>query len=105
MMETRMNRNKIKIKYLMNLWKSLPNYPTPEDVIWELSYYLIKDGRPNGEFTLQTFNSAFGSDWKETKHGEIIQQMIRDEIFEKVSKEKSEGKTKYRIKSTPDYCQ
>jgi hypothetical protein len=99
-----MNRNKIKFKYLMNLWKSLPEYPTEEDIVYELSSYLIRDGRPNGEFTMQTFNSVFGPDWKETKHGEIVQKMIQNEIFEPINRSKSEGKTKYKIKEIPEYC-
>ena len=87
----------------MNVWKSMEDYPTQEDIIYELSSYLHKDGRPNGEFTLQTFNSAFGPDWVETKHGEIIQNMIDSGIFIDTGG-KLQGKTKYRLKETPDYC-
>jgi len=42
-----MDKNKIKFKYLMNLWRTLPDYPTKEDAIYELNVYLLKDGRPN----------------------------------------------------------
>jgi hypothetical protein len=97
-----MERSKIKFKYLMNLWKTLPSYPTHEDIVYELSVYLAKDGRPNGEFTMQTFNSAFGSDWSKTKHGEVIQEMIESGVFEKTS-ENQNNKTKYKIKETPEY--
>ena len=97
-----MNRNKVKFKYLMNLWKTLPDYPTKEDVVYELSVYLAKDGRPNGEFTRQTFNSAFGSEWGESTHGDVIESMINDGDFIETGSGKG-SKTKYRIKETPDY--
>jgi hypothetical protein len=73
-----MNRNKIKFKYLLNLWKNLPSYPTKEDVAYEITVYLIKDGRSNGDISMQTFNSIFGSNWEKTKHGEQIKAMIHD---------------------------
>jgi len=98
-----MNRNKVKFKYLMNLWKSLPEYPTKEDIIYELSVYLVKDGRPGGEFTLQTFNSVFGSDWSKTKHGEVIENMIGDGDF--VESGVYAGNKKYKLKEVPRYSE
>ena len=50
-----MNRNKIKLKYVLNLWKSLPEYPTKEDVLYEIKSFLVRDSRP-GEFSHQTLN-------------------------------------------------
>ena len=97
-----MNRNKIKFKYLMNLWKSLPSYPTQEDILYELCSYLEKDGRPNGEFTFQTFNSLWGSKWMETKHHELVQQMFDAGLFIE-SSEQGSNKVKYKIKDTPGY--
>jgi len=97
-----MNRNKIKFKYLMNLWKSLPSYPTQEDVIFELTSYLEKDGRPNGEFSLQTFNSILGSKWMETKHYELVQNMISSGQFIEVSGQGT-NKVKYKLKEKPEY--
>ena len=97
-----MNKNKIKFKYILNLWKLLPDYPTKEDIIYEMSVYLIKDGRPNGDFSQQTFNSAFGSTWEKTKHGEVIRSMIEEGDFTEI--DKSTGTKKwYRIKSNPYY--
>jgi hypothetical protein len=98
-----MNRTRIKFKYLMNLWKTLPHYPTKEDVVYELSVYLLKDGRPNGEFTSQTFNSAFGNGWQETKHGSLIETMIKDGDFIEVGV--YSGKPKYKLKETPRYSE
>lgn len=86
----------------MNLWKSLPSYPTQEDIIYELASYLEKDGRPNGEFTIQTFNSVWGSKWMETKHYELVQNMITSGIFVEISGQGT-NKTKYKLKETPDY--
>lgn len=98
-----MNRNKVKFKYLMNLWKSLPEYPTKDDIIYELSVYLVKDGRPGGEFTLQTFNSAFGQDWSKTKHGEVIENMITSGDF--VECGTYSGNQKYKLKEVPRYSE
>lgn len=97
-----MERNKIKFKYLMGVWKNLPDYPTKEDVIYELSVYLVKDGRPNGEFTLQTFNSVFGQGWAKTKHGEVVKQLIEDGSF-RIHNPEDPKKSKYSLAETPNY--
>ena len=97
-----MNKNKIEFKYLMGIWKSLPDYPTKSDIIYELNVYLLKDGRPDGEFSYQTFNSAFGSDWEKTKHKLVIEDMIDSGEFEQTDK-LSAGKRWYKIKCNPYY--
>ena len=97
-----MDKNNIQFRYLMNLWKSLSDYPTKMDVIYELSVYLMKDGRPNGEFSHQTFNSAFGSEWESSKHSEIICELIKTGEFEETSKSVA-GKKWYKIKNNPYY--
>jgi hypothetical protein len=97
-----MDKNNIQFRYLMNLWKSLSDYPTKMDVIYELSVYLMKDGRPNGEFSHQTFNSAFGSEWESSKHSEIIGELIKTGEFEETSKSVA-GKKWYKIKNNPYY--
>jgi hypothetical protein len=97
-----MNKNKIKFKYLLGVWKSLPDYPTKEDVVHELSVFLVKDGRPNGDFSSQTFKSVFGSGWEKSRHGEIISSMISSEEFEQTNKS-TETKRWYRIKNNPYY--
>lgn len=92
-----MESKKTKFKYLLGLWKSLPEYPTREDVVYELSSYLVKDGRSGGDFTVQTFNSVFGLNWKKSKHGELIDEMINDGTFDE--SDKTSGTKKwYRIK-------
>ena len=97
-----MNKNKIQYKYLMNLWKTFPDYPTQQDVIYELSVYLIKDGRPNGEFSHQTFNSAFGGEWEKTNHKRVIESLIDQGKFQETSKS-SGSKKWYKIKDNPYY--
>jgi hypothetical protein len=97
-----MEKNKIKMKHLLGVWKELPGYPTKEDVIYELNLYLVKDGRPDGEFSDQTFNSFLPSNWEEEKFGEIVKELMETGVFEK--SEKTLGnKNWYRIKDNPHY--
>ena len=97
-----MEKNKLKMKYLLGIWKDLPEYPTKEDVIYELNSYLIKDGRPDGEFSDQTFNSFLPQGWEEMKQGGIIENLIETGIFEKT--ERTVGNKKwYKIKDNPHY--
>jgi hypothetical protein len=95
-----MDRNKIKFKYLLNVWKSLPEYPTKEDVAYEIAVYMIKDGRNKGDISLQTFNSIYGSTWEKTKHGEVIRMMIADNDL--IESEKSTPSKKW-FKLDPKY--
>lgn len=90
------------MKYHMGVWKDLPEYPTPEDIIYELNLYLEKDGRPDGDFSDQTFNSFLPSGWNDGPHGGIINGMIEKGIFEKTDKS-SGNKTWYRIKENPHF--
>lgn len=97
-----MEKNKLKMKYLLGVWKELPEYPTEEDIIYELNLYLIKDNRPDGDFSDQTFNSFLPIGWEKTKFGEIINELIKTGTFEK--SEKSLGnKNWYRIKDNPHF--
>ena len=97
-----MDKNKIKFKYLMNLWKTMPEYPTKEDLIYELSVYLMKDGRPNGSFSLQTLKGPFGQNWEETPLKQIVDEMIEKGEFE-VDTKKVSPKVWYKIKNNPYY--
>ena len=95
-----MDKNKIKFKYILGLWKTMPDYPTKDDIVYELSLFLFKDKRPGGEFSQQTFNSVFGSSWEKTKHGEIINGMIESGEFEE-TKKSTASKKWYKIKNNP----
>ena len=86
----------------MNLWRTMPNYPTKEDAIYELNVYLVKDGRPNGSFSEQTLKAPFGSDWETTKYKQIIDEMIETGDLE-VDAKKVSSKTWYKIKNNPYY--
>ena len=86
----------------MGLWKSLPEYPNPDDVIYEISLYLTKDGRPNSEFSEQTFNSIFGKNWAQEKTGDIISEMIEAGSIKEIDK-KPGNKKWYTIKDNPYY--
>jgi hypothetical protein len=70
----------------MGVWKTLPHYPTQEDVIYEISIFLLKEGKSNGDFSQQNLNSIFGTRWEDTKHGELIKNMIENGIIEETKK-------------------
>jgi hypothetical protein len=97
-----MEKNKLKMKYLMGVWKELSEYPTKEDIIYELNSYLIKDGRPDGDFSDQTFNSFLLPGWEKTKHGIAVNELIETGVFEKSEKSVA-NKNWYRIKDNPHY--
>ena len=97
-----MNRNKIKFKYLLGVWKTLPNYPNQDDILYEISSYLLKDNRPNGEFSIQTLKSAFGNGWEKNKHGETFRKMMEEGYFEGTNKSTA-AKKWYKIKNNPYY--
>lgn len=78
----------------------MPAYPTKEDVAYEITVYLIKDGRSNGDISMQTFNSIYGSSWEKTKHGLVIKEMMEDKDL--VESEKSSSSKKW-FKLNPKY--
>jgi hypothetical protein len=97
-----MEKSKLKMKYLLGIWRDLPEYPTKEDVIYELNSYLIKDGRPDGEFSDQTFNSFLPENWESEKFGDAVKELMETEIFEKTEKTLG-NKNWYKIKDNPHY--
>jgi hypothetical protein len=70
------------MKYHMGIWKEMSGYPTREDIIFELNSYLIRDSRPQGEFSLQTFNSFLPVGWENMEFEKIIKSLIEDGTFE-----------------------
>ena len=86
----------------MGIWKELPGYPETEDIIFELNSYLTRDNRPQGEFSLQTFNSFLPVGWEDMEYGKKINSLVDDGTFEK-QKTKQSGKTVYKIKNNPHY--
>lgn len=81
----------------MNIWKSLPGYPTSEDMVYEITSYLFKDGRKELEFSFQTLNSIFGKDWEQREHSKIINSMIEEGKIYLLDK-KTNDKNWYKIK-------
>jgi len=86
----------------LGIWRDLQEYPTKEDIIYELNFYLVKDGRPDGEFSDQTFNSFLPQGWEEQKHGDLVRELIESEVFEKIEKNTG-NKNWYKIKDNPHY--
>jgi hypothetical protein len=66
-----------------------------------MSLFLIKDGRPNGEFSPQTFKSVFGTNWDKS-HGDVISDMLDSKDFEESNKS-TETKKWYRIRNNIYY--
>lgn len=95
-----MDVDKIKMKYHMGVWKEIPGYPTPEDIIYELNLYLDKEGRSNKEFSESTFNSFLPKGWENSDHGKIIRSMIESGEFERIEKNTG-GKSWYVIRNNP----
>lgn len=73
----------------MGLWKSLPSYPNKEDLEYEISFFLLKEGRSNSEFSIQTLNSIYGSKWESLPQGRLIKDLME------------KGEIKETKKSTP----
>jgi len=96
-----MNSQKLKMKYHLGVWKELPDYPTAEDLIYELNIFLSRDGRPNGDFSEQTFNAFLPKGWEEMKYSSLIQNMIQEGTFLELQKESS--KKWYKIQNNPHF--
>jgi hypothetical protein len=96
-----MDRNRIKFKYILGLWKTMPEYPTKEDVLYEISIYMVKEKRLNHEISEQTFNSIFGHNWQKSKHFNAIETMICDgDLTEIIKSPKAGSKKWYKINNT-----
>ena len=99
-----MESKKIKIKYLLNFWKTLPEYPTQEDVLYEIAYYLERDGRDNGDFSQTTLDFIFkNSTPDELKEISSRLETLKREKSIVKSKETGEGKEWFKINSNPFY--
>ncbi len=93
-----MDKNKIKLKYLLGVWKSLPSYPSQEDVIYEIRSFLVKEGKPEGEFSHQNLKTIFGLEYENKDPGIIIKNMMQTgEIIEKTKGQ--QNKIWYKLKS------
>jgi len=71
-----MNKKQLKLKYLMGLWKTLPNYPTAEDVCYELQLHLQKEGLSQGELSSAAFKSLWGSGWTDSPQFQRVPELV-----------------------------
>jgi hypothetical protein len=96
-----MESKKVKIKYLLNFWKTLPEYPTQEDILYEIAYYLERDERDNGTFSQTTLDFIFRNATPEesVKISSILEKLKKEEVIVK-TKETGEGKEWFKIDST-----
>lgn len=93
-----MDKNKIKLKYLLGIWKTLPSYPTSEDIVYEIKSFLLKEGKSGGEISQQNLKSIFGSDYENKTHGNILSELIQSgEIEEKVKGQ--QNKVWYKLRN------
>jgi hypothetical protein len=79
-----MNAQRIPVKYSMMLWKTLPDYPTKLDILYEVCLFLEKNGKT--EFSEQTLNSIWIDPagvqvWRGTKIEEIVKKLMDEGVF------------------------
>jgi len=76
---------KVPVKYSLGLWKTLPSYPTRQDVIYEIHVWMTKNERI--DFTEQNMNWVFDVNgqptWVGTKIEEHFRGMINDGTIKK----------------------
>lgn len=91
-----MEKNKTKIKYLLGIWKNLDNYPTEEDLEYEIESHLKKDNKSTLEFTSINLKSIFGTGWEKSKTFDVFNKMINSGKIIETGKE-SETRKKYKL--------
>jgi len=92
-----MNKNQLKMKYLMGLWKTLPNYPTAEDVFFELQTHLQKSGQSEGDLAASDFKSLWGSGWAGSPQFNRVSELVSQGLL---SQQGTPAKPKYKIVPT-----
>lgn len=76
-----MTQENIPIKYTLGMWKSLPQYPTKLDVLYEIYNHGFKNDKP--EFSEQTLNSLWfdekgAGNWKGTRKETFFNELLKD---------------------------
>lgn len=82
-----MTNDNVPFKYLLSMWKTMPNYPTKLDVLYELYSHIVKNMK-NSEFSEQTFNAIWYdqsgvANWKGTAIESKLNEMFADGTFVK----------------------
>jgi hypothetical protein len=94
------DKNKLKIKYIFNLYKYSPVYPTTEDILYEYIAGLEKRNLLQEEFSLRLlrrFSSKLPNNI--TSHKEMMNYFVSKNIFE-ITKEDKRG-TYFKLKNNP----
>lgn len=100
-----MDKKKLPIKYQIGIWKTLPNYPTKNDILYELQVHVSK--MKTGEFSEQTFNGIWYDEggvanWRGTKIEAHLESIINDSaIVEQTKCDEKTGKQWYKIVGSP----
>lgn len=94
-----MNKDKLPIKYHIGVWKTLPGYPSKQDVLYEITAYMERKSMT--EFSEQTLNGIWYdqqgvANWAGTAHEEVVNSMIESGTI-KVSRVEDSGKEWYTI--------
>lgn len=87
--------NNTKFKYLMGIWKILPEYPTEDDIIYEIKEFL-KGNNSSDIFDENTLSKIFGKDYKEEKFQNSWGLCLKNNLIEKIE---ISNKLKYKLNS------
>lgn len=84
-----MTQENIPVKYTLGMWKTLPQYPTKLDVLYEIYNYSFRQEK--AEFSEQTFNSIWydekgSGNWKGTKIEILVKDLIKDGTIKEAKK-------------------
>lgn len=95
-----MNKDKLPVKYHISIWKTLPDYPTRTDILFEIYTYISK--KTSDEFSEQTLNGIWYdqggvANWRDTIFETRINEMMADGTFEKTRTEDKSGKEWFKI--------
>jgi len=93
------NKDKLKVKYVIGSYTVLPNYPDAGDVFYEFfTNYCSRKGDRRIKFTTSSMEKKWPHLSKE-KTGDILAQLVHLKLIEEVSQ--SSSYTTYRIISNP----
>lgn len=58
-----MNKNKLKVKWLLGIYKVLPNYPSQEDILFDLVEFLYQKDQIKDSFTKSIFKLIYNKQY------------------------------------------
>ena len=93
-----------KLKYVLGVYKDLPEFPTPEDIYWAAWNSVQTEGKAiDRGFTLKWFHYIFGPGINETqKFKESFQEVLANGWAEPIDGKESEtwDKVLYKFNKT-----